>query len=235
MKIGIVTANYDRHDIFRLWCASIKRLRDSFGDIPVVVTSESMDRATCKTYNIEHISCKNRPVSRKFNFSMEAMRDKDVDYVMVLGSDDIITDGLFQTILNEVESGIDVIGTDSIYYYSLNRYTCPHKLIKLKYKRMLGVAKTISRSVLERVYFAPWSWDRDHGLDANLSNNIREHVRTTSFVDGMVVDVKSKFNMNPFSLWNKKPHEDIPEDEFIKELSREEQVIIWQIKDKIRL
>lgn len=235
MKIGIVTASYDRQPILRLWCASINRLNDTFGDITAVVTSSDNDFDICYKYGVNHIAFnRNKPVSRKFNMSMQYMADKGMDYVMVLGSDDIMSNDMFQTILTEAEeNNPDVIGTKEIYFYSLTRGANLGKLIKTSHKRILGVAKTIRADVLDKVNYTSWHMDRNKGLDADLSNIIRPHVITTSLVDGMVVDVKTALNMNSFGFWNNKPNEEVKEEIFLNGLSQEERDIINDIKEKL--
>ncbi len=234
MKIGIVTANYGRPSILKLWCASIKRLNDTFGGIHAIVTSETTDYDTCYKYGVEHITRKqNKPVSKKFNISMQAMAQYDMDYVMVLGSDDIMTNELFGEILKATEKGYDVIGIDEIFFYSLNRHMSPCKLIKTTHKRMLGVAKTIKADILEKVNYTPWHNDRNYGLDADLSNIIRPHISLTRTVEGMVTDVKGDMSMNRFSFWNNKEHEEYEEDHFLTALSQEERDIINEIKERV--
>jgi len=227
VKIGIVTANYNRIKVFRLWCASIQRLRDNFGDIPTIVTSEKDDEGTCVDYNIIHHIKNNNYFSRKFNKSMLEMRKQDVDYVMVLGSDDIVSNDLFAKILNAAESNPDLIYISNIYFYS------PYLekgLIKFVSERNLGVCRTVSRRVLDKVDWMPWHGDRRKGLDADMMNNIRTYVKTMKRVDGMVVDVKGRFSMNKFSTWLNKVNKFEDEQEFLSILSEKELMLL----DKIR-
>ena len=234
MKIGIITANYDRPHVFRMWCASIKRLRGVYGDIPVVVTSEKEDIPICEEYDITHVVCKNKPLSRKFNRSMLAMKKYDPDYVMVLGSDDIVSNDLFGKIRDEAERGYSVIAISNIYYFS--PYVS-RNFVKFSSTRLLGVCRTVHKKILSSVDWTPWNWDRGHGLDANMWNNIRDHVLgDIMIVDGMVVDVKTKINMNSYNLWASKVNglnvrfED--EQEFLDILSEEELEILTKIKGK---
>ncbi len=234
MRTGIITTNYGRKHIFELWCASISRLRDRFGNIPVMVASGKEDLVTCYKYNIEHIPFKNRPLSGKFNIAIKEMSNRNVDYVMILGSDDVVSNELFENILKAQEDNYSVIGVDTIYFYCLDKFNTG-KLVRFGYKSkiMLGVCKTIRKDVLDGVGWKPWSVNKDEGLDADLSDNIRPFVDDTKIVSGMVTDVKGHENMNMFRVWNKRDLPELQEGQFLNGLSDKERDIINNIKQRL--
>ena len=88
----IITANWNRPEVLTLWCASIKRIREDLDIfIPAVVVSDRWDSTICNKYHIHHINHRNNPVSEKFNAGCKYAESIGVDYVMVLGSDDIVS------------------------------------------------------------------------------------------------------------------------------------------------
>jgi hypothetical protein len=203
--IGIITANYNRPSILSIWCAQIIRLREDLQYyIPAVVVSEESDKAICDHYHINHLTQQNIPVSAKFNTAMLYMHSIGVDYVCILGSDDIISTDTFRRLMEEAEKGYDLIGINSIYFFATDgKYR--GQMVCLNGTRILGVCKTISAQVLNKVYWQPWTVDKNWGLDSLVSNAIKPYVtseKILSFTE--VYDLKSKVNINKSSMWVEK-------------------------------
>ncbi len=230
ITIGIITPNYGRQKVLDLWCASIERLRrDTDTYIPAVVVSGEEDKTICDKHFVNHVTHENKPVSEKFNKGFEFMRDYGVDYVMIMGSDDIISTETYKRIYAEAEKGYDVIGVDSIYFYALDSIW-KGKLAKLNAKRMLGVGKTISAKVLDKTEWRPWNVDKNWGLDAIASNCIRPYAQTyKTLSDTKIFDLKSSQNMNKSTFWFAKIKERENPSEFLSILSGEELQILKTI------
>jgi len=228
-KLGIITPNYKRPEILKLWCASIKRIRDDIGvEIPAVVVSEEVDKETCQSYDINHITQQNLFVSEKFNRGVEFMRDK-VDYVMIMGSDDIASSQTIRRVLEKCKKEYDLIGVNSIYFYGVDG-AHKGKLCLHSGERILGVGKTIHRRVLDEINWHPWGQEKNWGLDALVTMSIRPHVKTTSILsDTIIVDCKNvKVNINKASLWfGKRPA--IDTNIFLNILGEEEREILMSL------
>lgn len=201
-RIGIIAPNYGRKNIFNLWCASIQRLRIEMGCyMPAVVVSEEEDKGMCQRYAIHHITQKNNPVSAKFNTAVYALQG-EVDAVMIMGSDDVISTRTFNRIACEIDRGYDLVGVDTVYFFATDGVN-KGKMVKLvAHNRILGVAKAISASVLDRVDWKPWNVEKNWGLDAVAQNAIKPYVQTSKVVeDAEVFDLKSKTNINKATFW----------------------------------
>ena len=199
VKFCFITANYGRPKIFKLFCAGVRRLREELNyNFPVIVTSDIDDKEVCEEYGIKHYVQANNPVSDKFNTSCMRAKDLDVDYVVIVGSDDLIATNSMLTLWAEMKKGYDLIGITNVYFYDANG---PHKgkLLQLKGTRMLGVCKCIHRRVLDEVGWKPWNKKKDWGLDSVAAKAISPHVKTWKQVDGVrVFDCKTKTNLNKF-------------------------------------
>jgi len=232
MTFGILTINFRRPQIFRLFCASVKRLRAETGiDFPVVVVSEPEDRNMCDSYNIGHIAQVNIPVSEKWNTACGYMRKLGVDYIIVMGSDDIFSTECLRNIIIEMENDIDLIGIKTLYVYDADgkyRGTLKH----ITSKNFFGVGKTINRRVLDAVDWRPWTYHapRSWGMDAICSRNIAPHVKTTAVVEGVIVDCKTKESLNKFTMFHSNRHgRDVDKNIFYDILSKEELEILHNI------
>lgn len=201
--IGIVTINYCRPKILALFLASITRLRKDMGYFPVVCVSEKEDAIMCQKHNVHHIYQRNNPASEKWNTGVKWLLEQGVDYVMILGSDDIISSELLKNIMAATEKEPDVIGVDAVYFYCSFG---PHRgtFLKLQSQKMLGVARTIHRRVLEKVNGNICTNNKSWAMDASVTKTILPHVNSKVIVKGMIVDVKSKKNLNKISYWMSK-------------------------------
>lgn len=232
MKIGIVTINYNRPRVLDLWLASMDRLRKECGPMPVVVVSERADADACADHGVHHIYQQNEPVSFKWNTGVQWLMEQGVDYVMIVGSDDIISNDLMRNIQEAANKGYDVIGVDKLCFYG-NIRGRSGLLIPLHQHRMLGVCKTISRNVLEPIGGVICPTGRGSGMDALVAKTIAPYVRSTKIVDGLVVDVKSRRNINKLSYWAAKIKDRLPLSTFYDILSKEEKILLDRVNNAV--
>jgi len=225
--LGIITCSHKRQNILRLWCASIKRIRTDLDiDFPVVCVSDEADKSICESYNIHHITQTNIPVTAKFNRAMAWMRDQSVDSAIILGSDDICSSLTIKKIAKDIETGYDVVGINSICFYAADGHF-KGQLCKVQASKILGVAKCISRRVLDEVNWRPWVTDRNWGMDAIVSKAILPHTKSFSTLrDTIVVDIKSRESLNKSTMWFNKIKDREPIEVFINILGEEEKQIL---------
>lgn len=222
--LGIITINNGRQNVLRLWCAQIKRLREEFGMfIPAIVVSGEEDKSICNSYHIIHTTQVNNPATRKWNTAMKYMRSIGMDYVMILGSDDIISTRYVTQVMELMEEDIDLIGTQTIYFYcgqGADRGT----LVKLFNGTLKGIGKTVSKRVLDKCDWQPWDVDKNWGMDAIAQKNFAKHYKSLRIVNDVIVDVKTKANLNSFRVFKRYPV--VPSNVFTDILSEEELQIL---------
>lgn len=225
VKLGILTINYKRPHILRLWCAQIKRLRRDLGiDFPAVVVSDDEDIPICKAYDIVHITQQNKPVTEKWNTAIGYLKTVGATNCLILGSDDIVSSGFIRTTLDQCEQGKDLIGIKTIYFYC-GQGLDKGKMVVLRSKQFLGTGKTVSSRVLDQCDWRPWGVERDWGMDAIASKTFTKYARERTVIDGMVVDVKGRMNLNSYHIWGKRLPS-VPAKEFHDILSEEELEIL---------
>lgn len=197
--------------------------------IPTVVVSQPSDERICNHYKIPHIAQNNFPVSEKYNRAMAYMKGIGVDYVMIVGSDDIISTDTYLRIKEKADKGYDLVGINRIYFYAADR-TDRGKMVLLNSRYMLGVCKTISSGVLDKVGWRPWTRDKNWGLDALVTQSVRPHVQTSVIVENAdVFDLKTRDNINKSSFWFKKIHELQDPQKLYDNLSQEQIDILRKI------
>lgn len=201
MEIGIISANFGRLPILKIFCAGIARLRNDSGlHVPCVVAGDASGADICNSYNIEHIVCKNSPLTDKFNTACEYFRDK-VDYVMVMGSDNIMSSMSFNRVIQEAERGIDLIGFDDVYFYGMDDIYSG-KLFHFKHTTVLGVGRTLKASLLNKFQWRPWVTPQERGIDKVMLNAVTPLAKTSVLLkNGRTFDLKTNWNMNHIKHW----------------------------------
>jgi len=223
---GLFCINNGRPNVLRLWCAQIKRLREELEMfIPAVVVSGEEDRIACQGYHVHHIVRPNNPASDKFNVALGYFRALGLDYCTVLGSDDIISSEFLREQIRLQEEDYDLLGVKTFCFYSGDG-PFRGQMVRLTHARMLGIAKTFNKRILDQCDWRPWNMSRNWGMDAIASKTIAPLVKKTGFVEkGLVVDVKTVANLNSYKIWGKRLPRVNPQ-EFYDILSEEELQIL---------
>ena len=229
-SFGIIAPNYGRPKILRLWCSQIKRLRKELDTyIPACIISEEEDKAVCDEYFINHVTHDNHPVTAKFNRGCEWVKKQGFDYMIIMGSDDIMSTDTLQRLMEDMNKGYQMIGINSIYFYGAEG-SHRGKLVHLKGERLLGTCKCIRRDILKEVNWKPWHREKSWGMDALVTQSIAPYVKSKSIIsDTIVCDVKSKTNINFAGLWFQKIRIKSDPNIFYNILSDEEKEILKTI------
>jgi len=193
--------------VLDLFLASIERLRTLAGDFPVVCVSDEEDKSTCAKNAVVHITQANKPVSLKWNTGFKYLRDLgNVDYVMIVGSDDLISSALMLNLIDAMNKDYDLIGIRSIYFYGAygqNR----GKLIHISRAGILGVCRTIHRRVLDNINWTPFPKAVNYAMDGLCMRTISPWVKSQACVEGDCFDIKNHNSMNRIEFWMQKVKE----------------------------
>jgi len=201
VKFGIMTISYKRPQVLKLFLSSIKRLKMDIGvDFPCVVVGDEDHKIMCEEYNVCHISMANHPATRKWNRAVDYLMGQECEYIVITGSDDIMSTDLLKKLITEMEKGYDLIGIKTIYFYCAEGKQ-NGQMRRLVSTNILGVARTIKRSIIEKTGVI-WDKDSSWGMDSICAKNIARYVRTLKVIDGVIVDVKTSDSLNKFSMWD---------------------------------
>jgi len=235
MKISFLTINNGRQPILNLWGASIQRLRRDTGiDFPAVCVSDASDITICDNHSIHHVTQVNHPANEKRNTGLKWLREQDIDYVAISGSDDVFSTQALANIIVATKDEPDLIGFNSLYVYCADGMS-KGRLKHITTKGILGVGKVVHRRVLDAVDWRPWDYGvgRSWGMDAIFSRNTAQHIKTRVIVDGVIVDVKTSESLNKFSMFEKNKHGvDADRNIFYNILGDEEKKILAEIEGR---
>jgi hypothetical protein len=200
---------WKRHDIFKIWSEGIIRLKRDFPRVrisTVVVGSEGdVSRNLCESYGFIYVEHENTPLGSKANARLTACKLLDPDYVILIGSDDLISSRCFALMLSKMQKGYDEIAPLDIYYYnSLDESsTYSHGYQGRRRGEPVAAGRCLSKSILDRMDWKIWPDSTPKGLDSLSRDKIRRnrnnHYYYSCRENGVVIcDVKSEINLTPF-------------------------------------
>ena len=212
MRVCIISAVWKRPEVFEIFAESIKSLK---GDIVVCIAGSEGDksRKMVESHGFEYVETPNEPLGVKMNQAAILASKTDADYYLMMGSDDILNQALYDQYLKAASKGFDYIYvTEGYFYDTVSKkalYWSGYKKDRaVGIRRALGCGRLISRKRMERVRWMPWMNDKYHDL---LDTGFDEKMRLTSDIsleiklkgtNMAILDIKSSTNMTPFAPWD---------------------------------
>lgn len=210
MKIGILTCMWHRPEVFRIFATGINRLKAKFDIVTISVGSEwSESQKLCKEYGINYLEWPNKPLGAKFNAGMWCMKGFKPDFVTIMGSDDLLSTETFEKIWDYCSQGCEKVGFLDLYFYDLLEGKLVYwpgygykgtKADSARKGEAIGLGRTISSELLNRMKWQPWKGDANSGLDWWMTQKLRAlKARPTTFKlkenNLFAVDLKSRENI----------------------------------------
>jgi len=112
-----------------------------------VISEESMI-PLCKKYGIDFLMHDNEPVGMKKNAGLQEVLKKDFDYLIELGSDDLILNGLLDCYEPAMKEGLDFFGTRDLYMVDATDMNC--RQIQFDGEAAQGLGRVFSKMLLEQ-------------------------------------------------------------------------------------
>jgi hypothetical protein len=196
MKLLIYTAVWKRPEITEICFMGIKRLKKVPGfDISAfAVISEVEMIPLCEKYEVDWCMTKNHPLGAKKNYGVKQALRKDFDYMIEIGSDDLLKTEALHTYTWDAP----VIGLMDFAIVNTENGKC--KAIKTNIPKY-GSGRALQRFVLES--FDLWEDSKSRGMD-NSSCNIlamnRIMQKGVKSKKPLVVALKSEVNLWSYSL-----------------------------------
>jgi len=215
-KLCIVAAVWKRPHIFELFADGIDILKDHFKgrlDISVsIVGSEGVkSKSMVESRGFSYCECPNNPLGFKMNRASLGSIQYDPDFVMWLGSDDVVTPELMEHYIVAMDEGIDY--TFLMDYYFFDTITKQafywggynHERVG---GNSCGAGRMISKRVLGLTKYKLWYNDRMHRiLDTSMDVLLNKIPMTRKELwlkelDCFSVDIKCSKNMTQFYMWD---------------------------------
>lgn len=212
VKVLIVIPVYKRPEVLQLCLIGLKKLREmvkSWVIAPVFILSpedEHMktNEKLVKSAGFKVVYFKNLPVSDKLNAGIRyCWEHYDFDYLMNLGSDDLIHPQIEQLYAPYLEKNVHFFGINTLYFWDFNN----EKVIYFdtyNTNGSIGAARMIHKSIIDWFMvneFPLYEPGINSGMDCNSAMNIKRNMGEVDVIveSGKfpyVVDVKTDTNIN---------------------------------------
>lgn len=150
-KILFYLAVWKRPEITELCFMGLKRLMKHCKGFAFAVISEKSMIPLCKKYGIDFCEHENRPLGMKKNFGLNELMKKDFDYLIELGSDNLILDEMIDRYIPLMKSGIDYFGgTKLLFIDSIDGNCREYEAVESQYGFGFGLGRCMSRRLIEK-------------------------------------------------------------------------------------
>lgn len=153
-KILFFLCVWRRPEITELCFMGLKRLMKHNGNAKsLAVISEKSMIPLCKTYGIDFVEHENEPLGKKKNFGLDEAMKREWDYLIELGSDDLILNDIFDLYKPLMKEGADYFGSDAVFYIDAISGECRHykKPSEGAYAKCWGLGRCYSRKMIQRI------------------------------------------------------------------------------------
>lgn len=216
IKLAIVTSVWGRPEIFEMFAKGVNELVskcDEF-DITVVVSGsewiKSKDMVLKNLPDAFYIEIPNEPLAAKVNSTTYRCKNSSIDYVLCVGSDDIISPELLNEYAKYMRKGIDFIGiTDCYFYDTVSKQSLYWGGYREEYRKghTTGAFRALSSRLLSQWDWMPWENKDSHVLDNSMQRKLKStphSIYTFNMKERglFALDIKSSTNMTPFHKWD---------------------------------
>jgi hypothetical protein len=243
MRIAIISAVWGRLLTTRLWWLACTRLREQWAPHAVgvfVAGSEEDHRTLAVDFGgvwVEHPNL----LGGKFNAAAERAWTWGADYVVVLGSDDVMTPALAEPYRVTMEAGAQYFGLRGCHMIepvTRRALTLRGHASRTRWGETVGAGRALSRVVLDKVQGRPWPDKLTRGADWRMTLKLQKYgiagvdVILEGHEDAPLIDVKGGGNMWKFDHVAQHTHVTSPADYemLVAKLPEVEQQIIRQLE-----
>jgi len=179
----------------------------------VVIVSGSegvLSKHLVERYGFLYIEKPNEPLAEKFNATTRAAKLVNPDYVLCLGSDDIIHPSLMKLYIKHMIQGYDFIGILDMYFWDAVSGKClywgGYRDARRK-NHTAGAGRLISKRLMESWGWSPWENKHSKVLDNSMQEKLLRIPHSQALINiknsnAFALDIKSDVNMTPFNQWD---------------------------------
>jgi len=151
----------------------------------------------------------NYPISQKMNQAINELKLLSWDYLMNLGSDNVLNPDIFSIYQHYFNKKVPYFGLKSAYF--INYYTKKVKKSTLDLDKLIfGAGRMISRDIIEQCNYSIYPIEQNQGLDTASAIIIEQTTGKTPesviSTKPMILDIKSDTNINLWEILNSYPN-----------------------------
>jgi hypothetical protein len=218
-KVVVLTCTWQRPEITEIFVNCLlsvqEKTKSIFEYVNIVIDSDNSNLNVFKdrTNDFTYHNFPNTPISNKWNYGVGLTKDIDFDYILFLGSDDIMDQNVMLEYHNKMKDGNDFIGIIDMYVFNyINNklyYWSGYDEKTDRKGETIGLGRCLSKKTIEKLNYTPWALNINKGLDKTLNNNIKKiqdlkvsKIKLTDF-NGFSCDIKGNVNITKLTDYNR--------------------------------
>jgi hypothetical protein len=209
-KIVVLTCSWKRPNITKIFIKNLLKveslLSNMYEFINVVVDSEKSNFNVFKNTNFIYLEHNNLPLSNKWNFGLSYCKNLNFDYLLIMGSDDILTSHILKQYKIFINNSIDFMGITDMYIYDLlkKKFYYWNGYTGARLNDTIGLGRCISKKIIQELDYKLWTDGLNKGLDGSMKiklDNLKKKINYKSVtvkcknLNGMAVDIKGGLNI----------------------------------------
>lgn len=159
-KILTFTPAFGRLKLLRIMLDGLVRLKEykpeKFEIIPFFVVSDNESKTLIESYGFKTVFYKNDPLGEKKNAGIRFALELEWDYMIELGSDDLIQNSVMDLYEPHFHSGEGAFGLDTCFFYNVKT----SEVAQWSSNIIIGLGRCISRKVIERMRLVNFIWSK---------------------------------------------------------------------------
>ena len=182
-NVIVLTCTWGRTDITEIFVNSLintqLKLNNLFNFKNIVIDSENSNIEFFEKNNqFTYYNYKNFPVSNKWNYGLSKIKNIDFDFVLFMGSDDIIDENILMEYYDIMKKGYDYIGINDLYFFNkINNkyyYWPGYSVDSGRFGESLGLGRCLSSRLVTHLNYEIWDNNLNRGLDGSMEKKIRK-------------------------------------------------------------
>ena len=201
-KLAVILPIYKREEITSLCFEHLLYQSKRFGfDVFVVGSEGEKSENLVKKFGFNYVEFENNPLSEKLNAILKYV--KGYDGVILMGSDNFLSDSIIE-LYKEIDCSIKAVyGFDDLHFYDVAANKLATKGSYNRNRKMtIGVGRLFTKSLIEASNSVLWDEYRNSGLDNCCAKRIDklggDHLFIPYDENFFILDVKHELNItNP--------------------------------------
>lgn len=215
LHIAFIACTYGRPEVSKRFKNALLTLQAKFESqfifTNIIVDSENSNASVfANDEKFEYHNHQNLPLSNKWSYALASALKHEIDYVFVIGSDDVIDETLFKRYEDAFNRRYDFIGILDMYVYDVVLdavyYWGGYPDGSTRHGETIGLGRAFSREFLRKMDDELWPQGLNKSLDGAMTKRIREYKRTGALANinqltltckdiGYAIDIKAGQNI----------------------------------------
>jgi glycosyltransferase involved in cell wall biosynthesis len=204
-KIVILTCVWKRPELTKVVLSYYEHLKRELAgkinlELLAVGSEGDISRNLCQELGFDYLEYPNEPLSGKWEYGLNRCSDYDPDAVIIVGSDDIISQNLIEFYAGQIQEGLVFCGLKDGYFLDMinqKLYWWVGYGDKVDYKRVgetIGMGRCLSRTLLDKLGFSIWKGlDINRSLDRAMTTRLRElGLQFSEYYNSVIAQVEGK-------------------------------------------